>query len=153
MAQKQWSKSDIKSFLETNRYAEKIIDKKTSVAEDKGILLVKGKPYFFELDGQWYPTLHLLMENSALLPKIVVDKGAIRFVVNGADIMRPGIVTADEWTVDEKNYQVVVIVDETVGKPIAVGTCELSSAELLSRDSGKLVKNLHRIGDDIWERA
>lgn len=152
MAQKQWSKSDIKSFLELHPYAESFMDKKSVVAEDNGILLVKGKPYFFSIDGMWYPTLHLLLEKDDLLPKVVVDKGAIRFVVNGADIMRPGIVSAGRWSVVGKGYQVVVIVDETMGKPIAVGKVEMTSDELLATTGGKVVKNLHRIGDEIWER-
>jgi PUA domain protein len=149
MAQKQWSKSDIKSFLELHSYAQSIMDKKSAVAEDDGLLLVKGKPYFFSIDNEWYPTLHLLLENPTLLPKVVVDKGAIRFVVNGADIMRPGIVTADSWT---QANQVVVIVDETVGKPIAVGKCSLTSEALLATSSGKHIKNVHRIGDEIWNK-
>jgi PUA domain protein len=128
------------------------MDKKSAVAEEDGLLLVQAKPCFFQVADTWYPTLHVLLDNPKLLPQVVVDKGAIRFVVNGADIMRPGIVTADHWSVDGKDHQVVVIVDETVGKPIAVGTCALSSEDLLKESSGKLIKNLHRIGDDIWNR-
>lgn len=146
MSQKQWSKSDIKSFIEHYPYVSSFLDKKSSVFEKDGLLFIQKKPFFFSKDAKWFPTLHLLLDRPNLLPSVTVDKGAIRFVVNGADIMRPGITAAQS----AQKGDVVVIVDETLGKPIAVGELLVSSEELLASDSGKVVKNLHRIGDEIW---
>ena len=33
----------------------------------------------------------------ALFPQVFVDEGAIRFLLNGADVMRPGIRKFDDW--------------------------------------------------------
>ena len=49
---------------------------------------------------------------------MTVDTGAIPYVVNGADIMRPGIVAVTD---DVKANAPVQIVDERHGKPLAIG--------------------------------
>ncbi len=98
------------------------------------------------MSGEWIPSVRVLIEHPSLLPRIVVDKGAIRFVVNGADIMRPGIIFADQFKADS----LVVVVDETVGKPIAVGKALFSSEKLMEMDSGKVVATLHHIDDKYW---
>src|SRR3990167_525562 len=55
------------------------------------IILLNKKAAFFYFENKVVPTLKLLQENN-VLKKITVDMGAVKFVVNGADIMRPGIV-------------------------------------------------------------
>lgn len=47
--------------------------------------------FFQHYDGPWYPTLRLLHQYPDLLPKLQVDRGAIRFVLSGANIMCPGL--------------------------------------------------------------
>lgn len=73
--------------------------------------------------------------------------GAIRFVTNGADIMSPGIVETDE---NIKQNDVVIIVEETHKKPLAIGIAEITGEEMVNNDSGKAIQNIHYIGDDIW---
>lgn len=143
---KQWSKSDIKQFLNLHPKAELFISKKSDVVQDNDLLLVDGVKAFFMHEQLWVPTLHVLLKHPDLLPKLTVDKGAIKFVVNGADVMRPGIVACEDALVGEA----VVIVDENFSKPIAVGKLTVSSRALMEATSGKLVKNLHRVGDEIW---
>ena len=87
MARKQFSKSDIKQFLEEFPPAELVMDKKSHVAVDDGIMFVGKDPCFIQKDNQWFPTLKLLLKHIELLPKLVVDMGAVKFVVNGADII------------------------------------------------------------------
>lgn len=148
MARKQYSKSDIKEFVRLHPIADTLMNKKSNVFEDDAVLYVDNKPIFFKIDSFWSPTLHILLQHPDLLPKVTVDKGAIRFVVKGADIMRPGIVACEECSADA----LVVIVDETVGKPIAVGKTLFSSAVLLEKSEGKVLINLHRVGDEIWNK-
>jgi PUA domain protein len=142
---KQWSKSDIKSFLESNPKAQQLMNKKSTVVQEDDLLVVDGVKAFFK-HGLWVPTLHALLKFPDLLPKLTVDKGAIKFVVNGADIMRPGITDCEDAMVSEH----VVIVDENYSKPIAVGKLLVNSQALLEADGGKVVQNVHRIGDEIW---
>src|SRR5262245_30001988 len=50
-------------------------------------------------------------------PSVTVDMGAIRFVCNGAKVMRPGITNFESF----KKGNIVVIKDQTHGKALAVG--------------------------------
>ena len=74
--------------------------------------------------------------------------GAIKYVTNGADIMRPGITEIDS---NIKKGDIVVIVDETHDRALAIGKALFSAAEMKARNSGKVVKNLHTIQDTVWE--
>ena len=63
------------------------------------ILLLDGEIIFFQHEGRMFPALRALLSNLIDVPKITVDMGAVRFVVNGADIMRPGITQIDDRVV------------------------------------------------------
>ncbi|MCF7798616.1 RNA-binding protein [Candidatus Woesearchaeota archaeon] len=146
---KQFSKSDIKQFLEAHTFARGLFTKKSQVVQDDAALFVDNKLYFLLFNDVWCPSLKLLVDNPTLLPHVVVDKGAIKFVVNGADVMRPGIVRMDSFCLGA----LVVIVDEGFGKPLAVGTALFSSDDMRKMDSGKVVTLLHHIGDAYWEKS
>ena len=62
--------------------------------------------------------------------------------------MRPGITEIDEEI--EKN-DFIVIVDVTNKKPLAVGIALLNSEEMRESKTGKVIKNIHYVGDDIWK--
>ena len=102
--------------------------------EMKGLkcYFLNKKIIFFEYDNndgnehhnRLIPSLHLIIENNNFfvsLPKVVVDVGAIRFVVNGADIMRPGIRTLEEF---EQNSLVIVVDDKEENLIHALGLQE-----------------------------
>ncbi|MHA2135004.1 MAG: RNA-binding protein [Candidatus Thorarchaeota archaeon] len=111
------------------------------------ILMLEGVILFFELEEMNFPTLHSLLQGFVTLPRIVVDMGAVKFVANGADIMRPGVTHADDGI---QEGSVVAIVDETHGKPLAVGTAIMSTQEILAADKGKVALSKHHINDDLW---
>lgn len=146
---KQYSKSDIKAFLETHSFAKDVMTKKSSVARENDCLFVNGELSFLCFGGVWCPSLQLLLKQPAILPHVVVDKGAIKFVVNGADVMRPGIVRVDFF----EQGAIVVVVDEGYGKPLAVGKALVNSQELSELRSGKVVRLLHHIGDEYWKQS
>jgi len=146
---KQLSKSDIKQFLDEHSFASGLMSKKSAVVLDDDQLFVDGQLCFLRFTNQWIPSLRLLMKDVSLLPRVVVDKGAIKFVVNGADIMRPGITSVDDFS----SQAIVVVVDEGFNKPLAVGKALYSSSELLLLSSGKVVSLLHHVGDAYWENS
>lgn len=149
VVRKQYSKSDIKQFLEQTSFAQQYVDKKSQLVEDDGVLYLRGEVFALLVEEEWVPSLRLLLKNPSLLPHVVVDKGAIKFVVNGADVMRPGIVRVDAF----EQGAVVVIVDEGYGKPLAVGKALFSTEELMAQKGGKSVTMLHHIGDAYWEKS
>jgi len=96
----------------------------------------------------YIPVLTLLLNKQVDLKKIVVDKGAIRFVTNGADVMRPGITQIDPSI---KKGDIVVIVDENHDRALAIGRAMLDANQMEDKNSGKVVKNVHTIQDDVWK--
>lgn len=115
--------------------------------DPNSFILVDGEPYIIVIEEKPFPTLKAALENDIGGKKVVVDMGAVKFVTNGADIMSPGIVATDE---NVKPGDVVVIVEETHKKSLAIGIAEIEGEKMVENDSGKAVKNIHYIGDDIW---
>ena len=110
------------------------------------LLLINQNQAFFWYGNQWVPTLRLLQQNP-LLKTITIDMGAIKFIVNGADIMRPGIVDVD---LAIKKDDFIVIIDQKNKKPIAIGISLYDGSEIQTLTTGKVVKNIHYLGDDLW---
>jgi PUA-domain protein len=119
----------------------------TELVKDSEIILVDGQPIAFKRDGQLVPVL----TNSAALekmPRITVDMGAVPHVAGGADIMAPGIRKV-EGSFGPKTL--VVVVDEKHGKSLAIGATLYDSATLSATKKGKVITNLHYVGDLVWE--
>ncbi|MDV0447253.1 hypothetical protein MsAg5_11320 [Methanosarcinaceae archaeon Ag5] len=111
------------------------------------VIFVDGKQMFFEFDGDIFPTVRgalSLMPDKRL---VVVDMGAVKFVVNGADVMSPGIVLADTGI---QKDDLVIVVDMTHKKPLAIGRALISGEEMTNSKSGKAVKSLSYVGDTLW---
>ncbi|WP_342626847.1 PUA domain-containing protein [Methanosalsum zhilinae] len=77
---------------------------------------------------------------------VIVDKGAIPHIINGADVMCPGIVNADE-NIGEGDY--VIIKEESHRKPLAIGYALIPGSSMRA-GSGKAIKTIHYVGDDLW---
>lgn len=117
-------------------------------ADPYPIVLVDGQPQIMLVDDRPFPTLKAALTMEMKSKYVVVDMGAVRFMANGADVMSPGIVDADP---DLTEGDVVVVVDETHRKPLAVGISLISGSEMVENDKGKAVKTIHFIGDTIWD--
>ncbi|MFX0043535.1 MAG: DUF1947 domain-containing protein [Candidatus Hodarchaeota archaeon] len=96
----------------------------------------------------YIPVLTLLLNNRVDLKKIIVDRGAIKYVANGADIMRPGITNIDPAI---KINEIIQIVDEDHERALAIGKAMFNAKEMKEKKSGKVVKNLHTIQDSVWK--
>ncbi|MEK6931532.1 MAG: PUA domain-containing protein [Thermoproteota archaeon] len=80
-------------------------------------------------------------------PHVTVDMGAVKFMCKGANVMRPGIKSHNEFETEK----IVCIIEESQRKFIAVGKSLVSSSELESMEKGEVVKNMHYISDKFWE--
>jgi len=114
---------------------------------DVAIYLVNKKPFLMDGRDWVFPTLKGAVECPFPERRVTVDAGAIPYVVNGADVMRPGIVAV---TPDVKAGQPVQIVEERHGKPLAVGIALMNGPAILGSASGKMCKNFHHVGDELW---
>ncbi|WP_292371544.1 MULTISPECIES: RNA-binding protein [unclassified Methanosarcina] len=115
--------------------------------EEYSLILVDGKPLLFEIEGHLFPTVRGALEMGLQKRVVTVDKGAIRFVSNGADIMAPGVVAADP---DIKKGDFVIIVEETHQKPLAIGKALMEGLEMVEATSGKAIKSITHVGDKLW---
>ncbi|MBW3003386.1 DUF1947 domain-containing protein [Candidatus Woesearchaeota archaeon] len=148
---KQLSKKDIKdinSVLNENFGLDCFISKKDDVYLEDGLVYINKEPCFFYIGEKLVPTLKLVLKVN-FLKKIVIDMPAVKFIANGADVMRPGIKEVDGGI---NAGDVVAIVDENNKKPIAVGIASLDSEGLRTAEGGKVIKNVHHVGDNIWSR-
>lgn len=83
----------------------------------------------------------------ARFPAVTVDMGAVKFVCNGAKVLRPGIVDFGIF----KKGDIVVVKDQSHGKMLAVGVALEDSEAAKAMAKGYVVDNLHFISDKIWE--
>jgi len=114
---------------------------------DVSLFMVNRKLLLMDT-GDWvFPTLKGAIQFPFPERRIVVDAGAIPYVVNGADVMRPGIVSVTD---DVKSFSPVQIVDERHGKPLAIGVALLNAPDIRASTSGKMCKNFHHVSDEIW---
>jgi PUA domain protein len=80
-------------------------------------------------------------------PCVYVDMGAVKFVCNGARIMRPGITKFDTFKKDD----IVIVKDQNYEKSLAAGIALDDSEIAASKSKGYVVDNLHYISDKFWE--
>jgi PUA-domain protein len=147
---KTLSKSEIRELEDqfVLSYGKAIVNKKDLVQiVDNKMVLVNKEPFFFLHEGKYVPTLKLLLKDN-ILRKITVDMGAVKFVIGGADIMRPGIVDVEN---NIKAGDFISVVDVNNKKPLAVGIALFSSQEIRDYKTGRVVKNIHWVGDELWK--
>lgn len=109
------------------------------------IILVKNEPLLLEYEGKRYVSVYGAIKLKPEKYKITVDSGAVEHVINGADVMKPGIVYADPRI---KEGDFVYVTAEPKDTPIAIGIA-LCGAENM-KGKGKAVKNVHHLKDRIW---
>ena len=133
---------DIKQLLGTKTQIEVA---QTQMAK---IFFVNNRPILAIINDSLLPTL-LFEEALRLLPKIVVNMGAVSHICNGADIMAPGVVRIEK---EYKTNNYVVIADERHNKPLALAIAITDSQTALKMQHGKIAKNIHYVGDNLWNQ-
>ena len=115
------------------------ISNESQIITGQGIKILK-------IDDEYLP---FLSETTVLekFPYVMVDMGAVKFMCNGANVMRPGIKNYSDFEKDS----IVCIIEESQHKFLAVGKAMVSSNELESMEKGEVIKNLHYISDKFWE--
>jgi PUA-domain protein len=110
------------------------------------IFIANGKPILARLNNILSPTL-VFKEIFPFLPKIIVDMGAIPHICSGADVMAPGIVRIHR---DFNENDILLIADERHEKPLAIGISLFDVQHMRKQKRGKVVKNVHYVGDKLW---
>ena len=143
--------------LEEEEVLDELIPKKCVMNIAKtdakiSVVLVEGVPLFFQLrDGAYFPHLRVLHKYPDMMPKLRVDKGAIRFVFQGANIMCPGLTSPGADIIDDVDEDVpVAIYAEGKTHALAVGITKMSTADIKSVNKGIGVDTVHHLNDGLW---
>lgn len=117
------------------------------------LYVADGKPILFELRGVLYPTLYILnvllnQGREVSIPYVVVDEGAVNPLINGADVMAPGI---SRIARPFSKGEVVAVMHPSGKYFIVVGHALMDFRDVESVRRGKAIKNVHRLNDKIWQ--
>ena len=117
------------------------------------LILVNNEVLFFnQHNGPFMPTLKLLHKYPTMMERMQVDKGAIRFVLGGANIMCPGFTSkgGDIPKPLEANTAVAIYAE---GKEhaLAVGITKMSTTQIKTVNKGIAVENVHYLMDGLWQ--
>ncbi len=133
-------KTDVEQLLGSK---PRIEVNETEAAE---IFILNGKPLLARSDGELFPTL-AFEEAFPFIPRIVVDMGAVPYVCKGADVMAPGVVSVKG---EFEETDLLLVTDERHSKPLAIGVALFNSQAMKNMKHGKIVKNVHHVGDKLW---
>ncbi|XP_064990175.1 uncharacterized protein LOC135627793 isoform X3 [Musa acuminata AAA Group] len=126
-----------------------------SIADENhlNLVLVNSVPLFFNIrDGPYMPTLRLLHQYPDIMKKFQVDRGAIKFVLSGANIMCPGL-TSPGGALDEEVLEETPVAIMAEGKQhaLAIGYTKLSAKDIKTINKGIAVDNMHYLNDGLWK--
>ena len=113
---------------------------------DWEVVLIDGEPRIAFFDDEPFLTVRGANAYDPGNRIVTVDTGAISFVSDGADVMRPGITEATD---DISPDDLVLIAEESHGKVLAVGRARVEGSEMAG-DEGKVVDSLHFVGDELY---
>ncbi|MCZ7362142.1 MAG: RNA-binding protein [Candidatus Methanoperedens sp.] len=129
---------DVSAFV--NKKLEDVVTDKCE------FIFVDGEPLLFKIEGKIFPTIRGALKLNPARRRVIVDPGAVKFLINGADVMGRGIAEAD-MTIKEGDL--VIVVEKAHGKAVAIGRALVSGNEMVGK-AGKAVKSIHYVGDELW---
>lgn len=115
------------------------------IEENKSILVIDSMVAVLTANDSILPFLGKT-EILDKFPSVTVDSGSIRFICNGAKILRPGIVDFEYFKKDD----IVGVKDEKFKKYLAVGLALEDKDRANSMEKGQIINNLHYVGDKFW---
>lgn len=91
--------------------------------------------------------VHLL---PSLLPKAVVDRGAIKHIINGANVMAPGLLKQGSVYPAVEKGAYIAIYGEGMTCAMAVGTVAMGSSEVHEKKTGVAIELVTHLGDSLY---
>ncbi|MCS7112290.1 MAG: DUF1947 domain-containing protein [Ignisphaera sp.] len=143
-----------RTFIDTLKQSEEV-----RIASDKdfNIIVFDAAPMLFRVNeyDTYIPTLYALnyfytKKGVHILPTVVVDEGAIKPLLRGADVMIPGIrkVIANFF-----KGQLVAVMNSSEKYFIVVGVALVDSVDIAPNSKGKCIANVSHLEDDIWKAS
>ncbi|KAK9470944.1 translation machinery-associated protein 20 [Dipodascopsis tothii] len=113
---------------------------------DDDILLIQ------HYDDPFLPSIRLVHRYPEAFPSVRVDRGAIKFILSGANIMCPGLTSAGAALPAEPiaKGSVVAITAQGKDSALAVGTLLMGTDEIKAVNKGVGVEVGSYLGDGLW---
>ena len=148
----------VKQYPKLEEVIDELIPKKSQIelikCEDKiQLYTVDGEVYFFQNFDELIPSLKFIHKFPQAYPTVQVDRGAIKFVLSGANIMCPGLTSPGAKLPETPGLEqdsIVVINAENKDTAMAVGKLLMSTEHIKSINKGHGVEMIHHLGDPLW---
>lgn len=148
----------VSQYPELESVIDELIPKKSHIelikCEDKiQLYCVDGEVLFFQKFDELIPTLRLVHKFPKAYPTVQVDRGAIKFVLSGANIMCPGLTSPGAKLPESPGYEkdsIVVINAENKEHALAIGKLLMSTDDIRSVNKGHGVELIHHLSDPLW---
>ncbi|AET39514.1 translation machinery-associated protein 20 Ecym_4474 [Eremothecium cymbalariae DBVPG len=148
----------VKQFPGLEEVIDELIPKKAEMqiikCTDKiQLYTVDNEVYFFQKFDELIPTLKFVHKFPQAFPTVQVDRGAIKFVLSGANIMCPGLTSAGAKIPESPGFEqdsLVIINAENKENALAVGKLLMSTDDIRSINKGHGVEMIHHLGDCLW---
>ena len=120
---------------------------------------LNDEPLFYQhMDDALIPHLKLVHKYPQCFKTVGIDRGAIRFVLSGATLMVPGLISkggrlpnTEAGEEDVKKGDVVVVKAEGKEEVVMIGVLERSGEEMRREKRGVAVERGHFVGDGLWK--
>lgn len=148
----------VDQFPNIEEHIDEVVPKKSQLTQVKcqdrlSLYTADGELVFLQQhDDDLIPSLRLVHKlPKDTFPWVRVDRGAIKFILGGANIMCPGLTSAGaEMPVSYEKGQLVVIYAEGKEHALAIGRLEMSTDDITKLNKGIGVTVILFLGDGIW---
>ena len=113
---------------------------------------INGELKFMEdRDGNVIPTLRILHKYPFMMPHMQCDKGAIKHIMSGSDVMCPGLTSPGAKMADVPEGAVVAITAEGKEHAMGIGIAAMSSKDILKINKNVGIRLLMNLTDSMWK--
>ena len=155
--EKAFKKQLIESIPKIEDIIDQILGKKAEIQTGKlekfKIYFINNEPCFLQAkEGPIIPHLKLIHKYPHLLPTCQVDEGGIKFLISGADVMIPGLISKGGRLPTEKEipHNIVAVMCEGMENAMSIGQMLMSVEEMKKVQKGVGVKVYTYLGDETW---
>ncbi len=106
--------------------------------------------FIIDRDSNVIPSLRILHTYPFMMPHMQCDKGAIKHIMSGSDVMCPGLTSPGAKMDDVAADTVVAIMAEGKQHAMGIGITTLSSKDIAKINKNVGIKLIMNLNDSIW---
>lgn len=142
-------KSQFSNNINTILSKEYILESVKDI-NNNNYILRNNMPIFIIVNNKYIPlvkTIHLLPD---LLNKVIIDSGAIKYLINGADLMAPGLLHSTSTYPLVTVGEIVSVYGYGKKSALGVGVVLMDNVMVNEERNGVAVKMISCLGDKIY---